>query len=214
MKTVAVMQPYFVPYAGYFRLIDQADTFVIYDCVQFPRRGYVHRNQLPNAAGVMEWLTLPLEKCPRETKIDSLRFPSDVAKRFREQLQSFPQVEDSVPSAIAEQLFAFEGKPSRYIGSLLMTISAYFGLEAEFVYSSELEIDPNLKAQDRILSIVSELKAERYVNAPGGKDLYDVAEFNAQGVELVVQDPFQGEHASILHRVCTESVDSILKDIR
>ena len=57
--TIAVMQPYFVPYAGYFRLFAATDLFVIYDCVQFPRRGWVHRNQLPGANGQPNWLTLP-----------------------------------------------------------------------------------------------------------------------------------------------------------
>jgi hypothetical protein len=44
--TIAVMQPYFIPYAGYFRLFAASDLFVIYDCVQFPRRGWVQRNRL------------------------------------------------------------------------------------------------------------------------------------------------------------------------
>ena len=60
-RTVAIMQPYFAPYAGYFRLLATTDLFVVYDCVQFPRRGWVHRNQLPDAAGKLDWLTLPLE---------------------------------------------------------------------------------------------------------------------------------------------------------
>ena len=45
------MQPYFVPYAGYFRLFAASDLFVIYDCVQFPRRGWVHRNKMFAADG-------------------------------------------------------------------------------------------------------------------------------------------------------------------
>ena len=65
--TVAIMQPYFFPYAGYFRLFAASDLFVIYDCVQFPRRGWVHRNLLPDASGSERWLTLPLEK-PRKAR--------------------------------------------------------------------------------------------------------------------------------------------------
>ena len=42
------MQPYLFPYAGYFRLLSQVDEFVIYDCVQFPRRGRVHRTEVPD----------------------------------------------------------------------------------------------------------------------------------------------------------------------
>ena len=60
--TVAVMQPYFIPYAGYFRLFAASDLFVIYDCVQFPRRGWVHRNRLLDRSGKLRWLTLPLDR--------------------------------------------------------------------------------------------------------------------------------------------------------
>ena len=62
---VAVMQPYFYPYAGYFRLFAAADCFVVLDCVQFNRRGRVHRAQLLDARG--GWLTLPLARQPRES---------------------------------------------------------------------------------------------------------------------------------------------------
>ena len=51
LKGVALMQPYFFPYAGYFRLFAAVDTFIIYDCVQFPRRGRVHRVEVPGPDG-------------------------------------------------------------------------------------------------------------------------------------------------------------------
>src|SRR3990167_6427798 len=76
-KAVAIMQPYFVPYLGYFRLFSQTDLFVIYDCVQFPRRGYVHRNQVPDQNGTPQWLTLPLEKCDQKTAILDLQWRSE-----------------------------------------------------------------------------------------------------------------------------------------
>ena len=74
---VAIMQPYFLPYAGYFRLFAATDLFVIYDCVQFPRRGWVHRNRLVDASGKERWLTLPLAKVPQRTLIRDLCFASD-----------------------------------------------------------------------------------------------------------------------------------------
>jgi len=73
------MQPYFVPYAGYFRLFSASDLFVIYDCVQFPRRGWVHRNRLVDRTGAERWLTLPIEKAPQDVLIRELRFPPDAA---------------------------------------------------------------------------------------------------------------------------------------
>ena len=71
---VAVMQPYFYPYGGYFRLIAAVDLFILFDCVQFPRRGRVHRTEVPDGAGGRRWLTLPLAKQPQTTRIDHLAF--------------------------------------------------------------------------------------------------------------------------------------------
>src|SRR5438067_13363723 len=77
MSRIAVMQPYFFPYAGYFRLLQAADRFVLLDCVQFPRRGRVHRTEVPGPAGAVEWLTLPLARQPRDVLIRELRFAPD-----------------------------------------------------------------------------------------------------------------------------------------
>ena len=74
MTVVAVMQPYFMPYAGYFRLFAAADLVAIFDCVQFPRRGWVHRNRLPGRNGETQWLTLPLQKATTGTQINNLKF--------------------------------------------------------------------------------------------------------------------------------------------
>lgn len=59
---IAVMQPYHYPYAGYFRLFAASDLFVIYDDVQFNRRGRVHRYQKND-----KWITLPIKKTDRDT---------------------------------------------------------------------------------------------------------------------------------------------------
>ena len=85
MTVVAVMQPYFMPYAGYFRLFAAADLVAIFDCVQFPRRGWVHRNRLPSRKGEARWLTLPLQKVRTSTQISKLRFtgnaPAEMVRR-------------------------------------------------------------------------------------------------------------------------------------
>src|SRR6188472_3168309 len=80
--TVAIMQPYFIPYTGYFRLFAASDVFVIYDCVQFPRRGWVHRNKLIDASGAERWVTLPLVKVPQSTLIKDLEFAPDAGEQF------------------------------------------------------------------------------------------------------------------------------------
>ena len=46
MKSVAIMQPYFLPYIGYFQLLAAVDTFVVLDDVNYINRGWINRNRL------------------------------------------------------------------------------------------------------------------------------------------------------------------------
>ena len=89
-KRIAVMQPYFFPYAGYFRLLSEVDEFVILDCVQFPRRGRVHRSEWAQADGEKRWLTLPLVHQPQEVRICDVRFADDARTLFGQRLVSLP----------------------------------------------------------------------------------------------------------------------------
>ena len=90
--TIAIMQPYFLPYTGYFRLFAASDLFVIYDCVQFPKGGWVHRNRLLDNAGVERWLTLPLKKAPHDVLIRDLQFAPNADQLLADRLRRFPLV--------------------------------------------------------------------------------------------------------------------------
>jgi hypothetical protein len=214
--TVAIMQPYFLPYAGYFRLFAASDLFVIYDCVQFPRRGWVHRNMLVDAAGTARWLTLPLEKAPQSVLIRDLRFPPDANAQFAERLRPFPLTARD-PEAIAPLLAALTevaGTPVDYIARLLELATAYCGLRREVVRSSTLAIPADIHGQDRILEIARRLGAKRYVNAPGGRGLYDAAAFDQAEIELRFLTDYPGPTASILTRILRDDRHDLAADIK
>jgi len=213
--TIAVMQPYFIPYAGYFRLLAASDLFVIYDCVQFPRRGWVHRNRLVDEAGVERWLTLPLEKASREILIRDLRFVKDAAVLLEKRLRSFrfPSGDRDGIANIMATLRNPQGRPVDYIEHLLGDIARYLGLPWNVIRSSTLEVPPSLRAQDRILEIARRLGAQRYVNAPGGRSLYDPVDFEAAGIELCFLPQYQGPSTSILSRLMTEDRNELSGDI-
>lgn len=209
-STVAIMQPYFLPYAGYFRLISGSDTFVVYDCVQFPRRGWVHRNKLRDRAGVDQWLTLPLAPAPQDIRIDQLTFASGAAADLEDRLRPFDL---SAPSSAAGALLAevrrVEGRPVDYIERLLAQVCAQFDVAFDPVRSSSLELSPTLRGQDRILEICRRLGATRYINAPGGRELYDPDVFAAAGVQLQFLPSFDGPTGSILQRLLDDTPERI-----
>ena len=213
--TVAIMQPYFIPYAGYFRLFAASDLLVIYDCVQFPRRGWVHRNRLVDASGQERWLTLPLERAPQTVLIRDLRFPPDAREIVAERLSRFPlAAKDGTDRAkIVDALRAIAGSPVDYIESVLHAAVSYLGLPWNTLRSSSLDIPARLRGQDRILAILERVAARRYVNAPGGRSLYRPAAFDAAGVELQFLTDYPGPTTSIMTRVLTESRDDIASEI-
>jgi hypothetical protein len=214
--TIAVMQPYFIPYAGYFRLFAASELFVIYDCVQFARRGWVHRNRLVDRNGVERWLTLPLQKAPRDVLIRDLRFVPDSAELVAQRLRPFslaPSGRSDV-GQIVEALRDASGTPVDYIERLLQQIVIYLGLPWRVIRSSALDLPPSLRGQQRILEIARRLGARRYVNAPGGRHLYDAAAFDQAGVELRFLSEYAGPSASILTRLMTEERDDLARDVR
>ena len=215
MTTAAIMQPYFAPYAGYFRLFAASDLFLIYDCVQFPRRGWVHRNRLPDANGVPQWLTLPLRKATREVAIRDLEFADDAAFRFDAEGRRFPSIRaGALPDALESALRDFSVQPADFITRMLERCTTLLGLPFRVVRTSSLGLDPGIRGQDRILELLRLVGARRYVNAPGGRELYDAEAFRAHGVELRFLPPHAGPSWSILHRLATDPAAAIADEIR
>jgi len=214
--TIAIMQPYFIPYAGYFRLFAASDLFVIFDCVQFPRRGWVHRNRLIDASGAERWLTLPLERAPRDALIRDLRFPPDAPALLAQRLRAFsldaqsrgidPQIIDAIRDA--------RGNAVDYLEQLLGRVAAYLGLPWRIVRSSSFDIPRSVRGQDRVLAVVRRLGAKRYINSPSGRSLYDPAVFEAAGVELGFLPAYSGPTSSILTRIMNEDRHRLAEDIR
>lgn len=217
MTTVAIMQPYFMPYAGYFRLFAAADLFVIYDCVQFPRRGWVHRNRLPNANREPSWLTLPLESAPRETRICDLRFAPDAEQRLARQLRKFPVlsgpgVSDSPPAR--DLLPQTREIPVAYLERTLISVCDALGLPFQMQRSSSMAVDPDARGSDRILAILEQLGATQYVNLSGGRALYSHSIFARHGIRLSFLEDYAGPSWSILYRLLREDAADIAADIR
>jgi len=217
MTTVAVMQPYFIPYAGYFRLFTAADVFVAFDCVQFPRRGWVHRNRLPLISGESDWLTLPIQKCDRDTRIDELRFAPDARAQLERSMQRFPSLQSARRSAsplLDLMTDMGSGTVADYLCAQLQSLTAMLGISRPVVRSSTLGIPADIHAQDRVLAVARALGATCYVNSPGGRELYDAHSFAEQGIELKFLAPFRGPQDSILTQLLARPAHEVAALIR
>jgi len=180
---IAVMQPYYYPYAGYFRLFASADLFVFLDDVQWNRRGRVHRFETKNK----KWVTLPIKKTPRDTTmIRDLKWQDD----------KYCGVE-----------------PVDLIIGGIKEICDKLRLPFHVVRSGGLGISARLHGQDRIIAICKKLGATEYVNSPGGRELYDDDSFMKEGIKLTFLPDYKGSYDSVLERLQDETPKEIRQEI-
>lgn len=212
---VAVNFPYFVPYAGYFRLMMATDVLVLFDCVPFPRRGYVHRNQLMDNHGRPGWLTLPVERVPRDTQVRDIRLARCASEAFAEQARRFPVLQSA--HAAQHPLVKACMNPTThlvdYLEETLRVTADCLGVPFQVIRSSSLDIDPELRGESRVLAIVKALGGTAYWNAPGGRHLYNAERFEEQGVSLNYLDYYQGPSWSILQRLLEEDAGELRREI-
>jgi WbqC-like protein family len=210
------MQPYFFPYAGYFRLLYMADCFVIFDCVQFPRRGWVHRTQVYGPSGEIEWLTLPIAKQSRDVLIKDLAFAPGARELLDERIAGYAWLANA-RGATAERIRAHLYGPLisviDYLESGLRLVADLLGFSSAICRSSALGLPPTLRSQERVMAAVKAVGGVHYLNAPGGRDLYDPALFAGQGLTLSFLTPYDGPHKCFLPALLTLSIPAILEDV-
>ncbi len=215
MTSVAVNFPYFFPYTGYYRLLRRVDVFVSFDCVQFPRRGYVHRNQLPDKEGMLRWFTLALARKDRDVLIRDIEFVEDIEQYISAQCRRFPclQTPEALNNPLVQHLMHPEHHPSDFLRNSLLETSRQLDMNCEVISSSDLQIDATLKGEERVLAILEKLGATEYVNAPGGRALYDEQRFLDAGIQPRFLVPYKGSKVSVLYRLLTQPINSIVDDI-
>lgn len=189
---VAIMQPYFMPYIGYWQLVGCVDCFVVLDDVNYITRGWINRNRIA-VSSQPSWLTIPLQKASQNKLINELLIQVDNGwKKKMLKTLSFSYSKALSYSEVfhffSESLELAEGNLSRYLSNLIYCISESLGTLPSFIPTSSIFGKSQLKGQDRILDICVQLGASEYVNLPGGRALYDEEKFFAHGVKLQFLD--------------------------
>lgn len=189
---LAIMQPYFLPYIGYFQLIAAVDEFVIYDNIKYTKKGWINRNRfLLN--GESATFSIPLVKAPdlldvRERSLspsyerDRLIRQFDSAYRKASQFEAVRDVISQVIRCDATNLFD-------YILNATQSVCRLLGIGTKIVISSGIGIDHRLRSEEKVLAICAQLGASEYLNSIGGIELYSRERFRARGVRLDFMRP-------------------------
>ena len=184
---LGIMQPYFLPYIGYFQLINYVDQFVIYDTIKYTKKGWINRNRY--LLGCKETIfTIPLKSgssslfinerfiCETFDRNAFLRRVSEGYRRAPFFEEVYPLVEDIVNT---EERNLFE-----YIYKSITKIVNFLSINTIIYKSSDIESSKNLMSAERVLGICKDLKADEYINPIGGVDLYSKQEFLSQGISI------------------------------
>ncbi len=185
---IAVMQPYLFPYVGYFQLIHSVDKFVILDDVNFINRGWINRNRIlvNNADNIF---TIPLKDASQNKKIcdtfisEDLKWQEKLLKTIEMAYKKAPFFKEAF-RVLQEIIQINEKNLSAYIFNSLTSINNYLEIPTTMVPSSGIYQNGHLKAQDKILDICMQEKANHYINPIGGLELYSQAEFAVRDIKL------------------------------
>lgn len=183
---VAIHQPNYLPWIGFFNKMAMVDVFVLLDTVQFSKDSYTQRTRIRTKDG-WNWLTIPIERKYHFKPIRDVLLPGD--SKWRKKHKA------SIVSNYAKSGF-FDGQfVEAYYGQDYHTLQAFneagilyvkekLGITTKVIHASELRIDPELRSTDLLIDIVKKVGCDTYVSGMGGENYQEKERFDANGIHL------------------------------
>jgi hypothetical protein len=172
---------------GYWQLINAVDKFVICDNIKYTKKGWINRNRfLLNNKD--EYFTIPLKKDSdfldiKDRYIAETFNKNKMIARFKEAYYKASEYKKVMP-LIEECILYKNNNLFEYIYHSIQNICKYLNISTQLLVSSKIDIDHNLKGKYKVIEICKKMNAQTYINAIGGKELYDKSEFLEKGINL------------------------------
>ena len=184
---VGIMQPYFLPYIGYFHLIQKVDLFIIYDQIQYTKKGWINRNQyLLN--GQAKTFSIPLVKGShleliRQKKISHQFDPNQLMRKLTHAYSKAPFFDEF--NLVLQDILFFENQNLfEFIMHSLEVICRHLRIKTKLIASSDVAQISNLSGQNRVIDLCERVGAKEYLNLSGGIELYDSVKFAEKNILL------------------------------
>jgi len=207
---LGIMQPYFLPYIGYFQLINVVDKYILYDNINYMKKSWVNRNRFLKINNGPSFFNIPLKDKSSFKKINEIELlDNDI---WRKQILNSiffnykrAKYFSAVYPLIETIVLHSTNKLSDLNSNCIVSICKYLGINTEIIIDSskynyieeklsstvlnnlnfpEIELLYLEKKVVRILEICKIERASTYVNAIGGKSLYSKDDFTQNGIEL------------------------------
>ncbi len=190
MTTLAVLQPSYLPWLGFFDQVRRSDHFVFYDDVQFDKHGWRNRNRVKSSGGAV-WLTVPVRAHGRMgQRINEVEI-ADGVPWTRKHLQTIEQLYAQSPhrAAYLPELSELLQRKWERLADLDIELSRlmchWFGLSRTMHRASELDIHGDRNT--RLLALCKYFGADTYLSGDAAKDYLDVELFEENDVRVVWQ---------------------------
>ena len=193
---VAIHQPNFFPWLGYFDKIRRVDTFVFLDAVDYPRSGSGGMGSRTNRVliavqGEARWATCPLRRMPLGTPISAVEIDdhqpwrAKLVKTLQASYAKAPHFKEA--NALLEPLIATpEANLASFNIAAIKTIAARLGVSAHFVRQSEIQYVG--RSSELLISLVKAVGGDAYLPGGGAGGYQNDALFRAEGIEIVYQN--------------------------
>jgi len=187
---LAIMQPYFFPYLGYFSLINLSERFILFDTVQSIRRGWIERNRILKPNGEFLYIKVPLEKYSRKTLIKELKIRNE---RWREKIlaQLVPYKKNApfyqpTLDLINESWNIETDSIVQLNENVLKTVCSYIGIQTPIeVWSAmNIKIDNVNEPDEWALEICKRMNANTYYNPIKGIEFFKPKKYTDQKVDI------------------------------
>lgn len=202
MSKIAIMQPYFMPYVGYFSLIKHTDSFILFDTAQFIRHGWIERNRILKQGNGWLYIKVPIIRDSRDTAIKNIMIDNDQnwKDKILAQLQPYKKIAPyySETISVVNQIFCNHYKSITDLNIIVLErICDYLGINHNITVFSEMNLDilPVNEPDEWALNICQALNGvDEYWNPPGGQSFFDRSKYENHGIKLVFQDPILSEY--------------------
>ena len=185
---IGIMQPYFFPYIGYWQLINCVDEFIIYDDVNYIKKGWINKNNILFAEQPKQ-INIKIKDASQNRLIKDTQLAQteeDSQKLLKLLKQSYKKAPyfDSTYVILEKLLTNVPAGLSEYLLYTMKELCTYLKIDTRLILSSNIQKNDILKGEEKIIDICKNRKADYYINAIGGKQLYHSERFDQEGIIL------------------------------
>jgi hypothetical protein len=188
-----ILQPTYLPWLGYFEIIDSVDVFVVFDHVQFERKSWQQRNRIKTRNGVVT-LTLPIKRKGRNTRICDAEISHNPGNPLEKHWKTITLAYKKTPffnkyESTFQNLYSEKYDILSDLNfAIIETISKILGLDKKIIFSSRLNLDDeNMGKTEKIVNLCKKVGITSLYDGKSAADFLNTSVFDKEGISVTFQ---------------------------